>query len=296
MNDTVPVKNTAPLLLVTGVSGAGKSSALKVLEDLGFEAVDNLPVSLIGRLVADGDFPHPIAIGIDIRTRDFDADGFLGELDHLAQRPGMDVTLLFLDCDDEILGRRFEETRRRHPLADDRSVSDGLAQERRLLARVREQAGILIDTSDMALKDLKRTLEGHFALDGGTGPTIFVTSFSFRRGLPRDADLVFDVRFLRNPHYDPDLRPLTGRDEGVAAFISEDDGFQPFFDNLTSLVEPLFPRYAEEGKNYLTIAIGCTGGRHRSVFVAEKLNTWLTGKATRLQLRHRDLDKTDNSD
>ncbi len=296
MNDTTSTKTTAPLLLVTGVSGAGKSSALKILEDLSYEAVDNLPVSLIRRLVADGDFPHPIAIGIDIRTRDFDAGGFLGELDRLMQRPGMDVTLLFLDCDDEILGRRFEETRRRHPLADERSVSDGLRQERQQMARVREQAGVLIDTSDLALKDLKRKLEGHFALDDRTGPAIFVTSFSFRRGLPRDADLVFDVRFLRNPHYDADLRSLSGQDEAVAAFISDDDGFQTFFDNLTRLVEPLIPRYAEEGKNYLTIAIGCTGGRHRSVFVAEKLNAWLNGKAARIQLRHRDLDKVDNSD
>lgn len=296
MNKPTSVKSPAPLLLVTGVSGAGKSSALKVLEDFGYEAVDNLPVSLIRRLVADEDFPHPIAIGIDIRTRDFDAGGFLSEFDHLIQRPGMDVTLLYLDCDDEILGRRFEETRRRHPLADERSVSDGLRQEREQMARVRKQAGVLIDTSDLAPRDLKRTLEGYFALDDRTGPAIFVTSFSFRRGLPRDANLVFDVRFLRNPHYDPDLRSLTGNDEAVANFILEDDGFQTFFDNLTRLVEPLIPRYAEEGKNYLTIAIGCTGGRHRSVFVAEKLNAWLNGKAARIQLRHRDLDKMDNSD
>ncbi|MBC8338839.1 MAG: RNase adapter RapZ [Alphaproteobacteria bacterium] len=282
--------------MVTGVSGAGKSSALKVLEDLGYEAVDNLPVSLIGRLVSDGGLPHPIAIGTDIRTRGFDAGGFLRDLEQLIQRPGVDVTLLFLDCDDEILGRRFEETRRRHPLADERPISDGLRQEREQMDKVREQAGVLIDTSDMELKDLKRTLEGHFALDAHTGPAIFVTSFSFRRGLPRDADLVFDVRFLRNPHYDPDLRPLSGCDESVSAYISEDEGFQPFFDNLTRLIEPLIPRYAEEGKNYLTIAVGCTGGRHRSVFVAEKLNTWLGGKTTRLQLRHRDLDKTGNSD
>ena len=272
MNKSTSDKTAAPLLLVTGVSGAGKSSALKVLEDLGYEAVDNLPVSLIRKLVADGDFSHPIAIGIDIRTRDFDAAGFLDELDHLMQRPGTDVTLLFLDCDDEILGRRFEETRRRHPLADERSVSDGLRQEREQMARVREQAGVLIDTSDLALRDLKRTLEGHFTLDDSTGPAIFVTSFSFRRGLLRDADLVFDVRFLRNPHYDADLRRLSGRDEAVADFILQDDGFQSFFDNLTHLLDPLIPRYAEEGKNYLTIAIGCTGGRHRSVFVTEKLN------------------------
>ena len=286
--------SAAPLLLVTGVSGAGKSSTLKVLEDFGYEAVDNLPVSLIGRLVADVEFPHPIVIGIDVRTRDFDAAGFLVELNTLIERPNIDVSLVFLDCDDDVLVRRFEETRRRHPLADDSPISDGLSLERRLMASVREQAGVLIDTSDMALKDLKRTLEGHFGLQDGAGLSIFVTSFSYRCGLPRNADLVFDVRFLRNPHYDPDLRPLTGQDPAVGKFISSDQGFEPFFDALTRLLEPLLPRFVEEGKSYLTIAIGCTGGRHRSVFVAEKLNQWLNGKGQRLQLHHRDLDKPDD--
>jgi UPF0042 nucleotide-binding protein len=286
----------APLLLVTGVSGAGKSSALGVLEDLGYEAVDNLPVSLIGRLLGDGEFPHPIAIGIDIRTRDFNAPGFLEELNVLFRRPDMDVNLLFLDCDDEILGRRFEETRRRHPLADDRPISDGLRRERDLMATVREQASVLIDTSEMAIKDLKRTLEGHFGIETTAGLSIFVTSFSYRLGLPRNADLLFDVRFLRNPHYQRDLRDLSGQDKDVGAFISADEGFQPFFNNLTRLLEPLLPRYAEEGKNYLTIAIGCTGGRHRSVFVAEKLNNWLENKVVPIQLRHRDLDKPGNRD
>lgn len=286
----------APLVLVTGVSGAGKSSALGVLEDLGYEAVDNLPVSLIGRLVADGEFPHPIAIGIDIRTRDFNAAGFLDELNILVERPDMDVKLVFLDCDDEILVRRFEETRRRHPLADDRPIMDGLRRERDVMARVRDQASVLIDTSDMALKDLKRTLEGHFGIEAAPGLTIFVISFSYRFGLPRNADLVFDVRFLRNPHYQRDLMDLSGRDGDVAAFISADEGFKPFFDDLTRLLEPLLPRYAEEGKNYLTFAIGCTGGRHRSVFVAEKLFAWLEDKGRNLQLQHRDLDKAGNRD
>ncbi len=159
-----------PLLLVTGVSGAGKSSALKVLEDLGYEAVDNLPVSLISRMVSPGEFPQPVAIGIDIRTRDFNAAGFLGALNTLVERPDMDVKLLFLDCDDDVLVRRFEETRRRHPLADDRPVSDGLRRERVLMADVQKQANIIVDTSEMALADLKRTLEGHFGLEGEGRP------------------------------------------------------------------------------------------------------------------------------
>ena len=282
----------ALLLLVTGVSGAGKSSALKVLEDLGYEAVDNLPVSLICRLVAPGDFFHPVAIGIDIRTRNFNSAGFLEELGHLVERSDMDVTLLFLDCDDEVLGRRFEETRRRHPLADDRPVSDGIRREKRLMAPVLNRANITIDTSEMSLADLKRTLKGHFGIENEDELAIFVTSFSYRLGLPREADLVFDVRFLANPHYDLDLRDLTGLDEAVGRFISADSEFQPFFDDLTRLLGPLLGRYAAEGKSYLTIAVGCTGGRHRSVFVAEKLAQWLAKQDRPTDLRHRDLDKS----
>jgi len=293
MNEPTPILPAAsPVLLVTGVSGAGKSSALKALEDLGYEAVDNLPVLLIERMIAPGDFPHPIAIGVDIRTRDFDAAAFLEAMDMLTQRPDTDVKLLFVDCDDDVLVRRFEETRRRHPLSDDRPVSDGLRRERRMMAPLLEKAHVIIDTSDMALKDLKRTIEGHFTLEDSAGLAVFVTSFSFRRGLPRDADLVFDVRFLNNPHYDPDLQPLSGLDQAVGAFIAADEGFDTFFDNLTRLLEPLLDRYAKEGKSYLTIAIGCTGGRHRSVFVADKLTRWLDGKARHLQLRHRDLDQS----
>jgi len=280
-----------PLLLVTGVSGAGKSSALKALEDLGYEAVDNLPVKLIGRMVAPGDFPHPIAIGVDIRTRDFDAGGFLSEVDRLVARADLKVSLVFLDCDDDVLVRRFKETRRRHPLADDRPVSDGLARERRLMARVLERADVRIDTSEMALGDLKQVLDGHFGGEENVGLAVFVTSFAYKHGLPRDADLVFDVRFLRNPHYDMDLRPLTGLDDAVGAYIAGDPAYGPFFENLTRLLGPLLDAYAAEGKSYLTIALGCTGGRHRSVYVAEGLMTWLAETGRPAQVRHRDFDK-----
>ncbi len=282
------------VLLVTGVSGAGKSSALKALEDLGYEAVDNVPISLMGRLVGPGDFPHPIAVGIDIRTRDFDAEAFLGEIDALVERRDTTVELVFLDCDDDVLGRRYEETRRRHPLAVDRPVSDGIRRERQLIGPLRERADRIIDTSDMSLGDFKGVLDGHFGAAEAPGLAVFVTSFAYRHGLPRDADLVFDVRFLKNPHYDPALRPLTGRDQAVAAHIAEDDGFDPFFERLCDFLEPLLERYAAEGKSYLTIAFGCTGGRHRSVFVAERLAGWLNGLGQTIQLRHRDLDKPAN--
>jgi len=281
------------VLLVTGVSGAGKTSALKALEDLGYEAVDNVPISMLTRLVSPGDSARPLAVGVDIRARDFDAGAFLTRIDGLTELGEQDLELVFLDCDDDVLGRRFEETRRRHPLALDRPVSDGIAQERILMAPILERATRLIDTTDLAVGDMKRVLDGHFGLDSAPGLSVFVTSFAFRHGLPRDADLVFDVRFLRNPHYEPDLRDLSGRDDAVAAYVSEDEGYAAFFERLCGLLEPLLDRYAAEGKSYLTIAIGCTGGRHRSVFVAGELAGWLEGLGKATQLRHRDLDKSD---
>ncbi len=291
-------KTQPRVLLVSGVSGAGKSSALKLLEDIGFEAVDNMPLSLIGRLIpglegveAPEPDSQPLAIGVDIRTRDFDATRLLQLLEQFTESSGVHISLLFVDCDDDVLGRRFEETRRRHPLAADRPVIDGIRRERRVMEPLRARADYVIDTTDFALGDLKAQLEHSFGLDSDPGLAIFVTSFSFKRGLPRDADLVFDVRFFKNPHYDNKLRPLTGRDADVQAYIEKDDAFAGFFTHLTGMTGPLLPRYRAEGKSYLTIAFGCTGGRHRSVFIAERFHAWLKENSWRAQIRHRDLDK-----
>jgi UPF0042 nucleotide-binding protein len=282
----------ARVLLVTGMSGAGKSSALKTLEDLGYEAVDNLPLSLLAALISPGRaFARPLAIGVDIRTRDFGVAPFIQELDELIANPEIDVSLLFLDCDDEVLRRRFTETRRRHPLADDRPVTDGIRLERVRLARLRERADAVIDTTDFKPADLRRALEENFSPTRRPGLAIFVTSFAYGLGLPREADLVVDVRFLQNPHYDPVLKPLTGRDVAVGDFIRRDAGFAPFLDNLKRLLAPLLPRYEQEGKSYLTIAVGCTGGRHRSVFVAEQLGDWLAGQGQRVRVLHRDVGR-----
>jgi len=279
------------MVLVTGVSGAGKSSALNALEDMGYEAIDNVPLSLLDRLVTPGGFSHPVAVGVDIRTRDFGAQAFLDLLAGLRKHPDVQVGVLFLDADDQVLGRRYAETRRRHPLAIDRPVADGILQERALLAPLQEQADVVMDTSDMSLGDLKAAVEAGFPVQADPGLPIFVTSFSYRRGVPRDADLVFDVRFLRNPHYDLALRPLSGLDAAVGAHVAGDTGFDDFFRHLTDLIGPLLPRYAAEGKSYLTIAFGCTGGRHRSVFLAERLGAWLNGRGEKVRVRHRDLDK-----
>lgn len=289
---------TSRVVFVTGMSGAGKTSALKAFQDLGYETVDHAPLSLLDRLVVpaagDGASPaRPLAIGIDIRTRAFDADVFLQEFSRVANESGRHVELLFLDCDDQELSRRYTVTRHRHPLAVDRPLSDGLAVERRTIHPLRARADHVIDTTGLTLGDLKRILEAEFGDACEPGLTIFVTSFSFRLGLPREADLVFDVRFLANPYYEPELKALTGKDQKVAAYIRNDAAWVEFMDTLQALLRLLVPRYAAEGKSYLTIAIGCTGGRHRSVFVAERIAAWLAETAHRVRLFHRDVDRSD---
>jgi len=290
--DAQPDQSNAAVVVVTGLSGAGKSLALKSLEDLGFEAVDNLPLSLLAALLS-GDRTRPLAVGIDIRTRDFGAAPMLAELDRLRQERKISFSLLFVDCDDDVLARRFTETRRRHPLAVDRPLLDGIAHERKLVARLRNRADLVIDTSTLPPGELRRVLSGHYTFEDKSSLLLFVTSFSYRRGLPREADLVFDVRFLNNPYYVPELKSFSGLEPKIAEFIAADPGFEPFFDGLTGLLRPLLPRFALEGKSYLTIAIGCTGGRHRSVYTAERLAAWLRGLGQRVDLRHRDLDRGD---
>lgn len=281
-----------PVVILTGMSGAGLSVGLKALEDLGYEAVDNLPLPLLGALIDQGDMlTRPLAVVVDSRTRDFTAEGLLARMRELAGRPDLDLRLVFCDCEDEVLLRRFTETRRRHPLAIDRRISDGIARERSQLGPLRECADEVIDTSLLTIHEFRRLLTGRFQLSAEPGVRIFVMSFSFRHGLPREADLVFDVRFLQNPHYDPVLRPMTGLDRPVAARVEADPDFPEFFENLTGLLRPLLPRYNQEGKSYLTIAVGCTGGRHRSVFVSARLAEWLAGQGYRVSLAHRELDR-----
>lgn len=290
------------ILVVTGMSGAGRTTALKSLEDIGYEAVDNLPLSLLSSLArgpASGSSlkpARPLAIGVDIRTRDFGIDPFIGELDRLIQDDGFEVRTLFLDCADEVLIRRYAETRRRHPLDSERAVPDMIQLERRLLARLRDRADVVIDTTDKSPRRLKEMLSRYFDLAERSELSLFVTSFAFRQGVPREADLVFDVRFLQNPHYDEALRPLTGLDARVQEVIAADPDFKRFFGSLTAMLEILLPRYEQEGKSYLTIAVGCTGGRHRSVFVAERLVQWMEKRGWRPRLHHRDIQHRGGSD
>ena len=277
------------VILVTGMSGAGRSTALKIFEDMGYEAFDNLPLSLVPALIegAAADAPA-IAVGADARTRGFAIENVLETLDQVVGRTARQFSVLFIDCDDERLERRYTETRRPHPLAGDRPVMDGIRRERRVIFALRDRADLVIDTSLLTAADLKRLLTGHFAL-GASRLRIFVTSFAYRRGIPRDADLVFDVRFLANPHHVPELRAMTGHDPAVAAHIERDRDFAAFFAGLWKWLGPLLPRYETEGKAYLTIAVGCTGGRHRSVYVAERLAARLRETGRRVEVAHRDL-------
>lgn len=280
------------VVMITGLSGAGLSVALKALEDLGYEAVDNLRLSLVPALLEQADpRRRPLALVIDSRTRDFSAAALVGEVERLRGSGALDVRLLFLECGDEVLVRRFTETRRRHPLAVDRPVPDGIQHERALLKPLKQVADLVIDTTALSIHDLRRLLAGEFQPDAQPALQVFVTSFSFRMGLPREADLVFDVRFLANPHWDPELRPLTGLDAPVAERVASDPDYEGFFAHLTDLLRPLLPRYKQEGKSYLTIAVGCTGGRHRSVFVAERLAEWLKRLGLKVGLSHRDLER-----
>ncbi len=282
-------------VLVTGMSGAGRTTCLKMLEDLGYEAVDNLPVGLLARVFrpAGSGGPADVAVGMDSRTRDFEPRRLLRELGTLREGSGAAAAgpfLLFFDCEDAELQRRFSASRRRHPLADDLPVEEALGRERALMAPLRAEADLVVDTTGLAPPDLRRLLAGHFGPGAGRGRLgVAVVSFSYKQGLPRDADLVLDVRFLRNPHYIEALRPLTGLDPEVQAHVRADPDLEPFVERLQALLAPLLPRYEAEGKSYLTIALGCTGGQHRSVYLAERVAGWLRAQGRDAAVRHRDI-------
>jgi RNase adapter protein RapZ len=288
-------KRPKNILLVTGMSGAGKSTVLRTLEDLGWETVDNLPLLLLDRLLdtAPGegveDDDRPLALGIGTQTRGFDADSIVRRIRKLSEQTGHEVGTLFLDCAGAELERRFSETRRRHPLAQDRPATDGILRERELLAPLREWSNRLIDTTHLSANALQQDIRRTFAVDGLGKTVLTIGSFGFSRGLPRDADLVFDMRFLRNPHWVKALRPGTGKDADVSAYIAADPAYDPAMAQIEALLLLLLPRYQAEGKAYVTAAFGCTGGRHRSVHVAERMARRLREAGFSPTMLHRDL-------
>ncbi len=281
------------ILLITGMSGAGKSTALDTLEDLGWEVVDNLPLVLLNRLLAT-DLPQgtsdarPLAFGIDSRTRGFDADAIVARIKTMRD-DGARIATLFLDSGGAELERRYSETRRRHPLALDRPAADGIARERELLAPLRRWADHVIDTTSFASNQLKADIRARFGDAETSGPTLSVMSFGFSRGVPRNADLMFDMRFLRNPHWVDELRPMSGLDQPVSDYIQDDPAYADITNRIEELLIRLIPRYQAEGKSYVCIAFGCTGGRHRSVHMAERVARRLRNAAFSPTVTHRDL-------
>ena len=287
------------IVVLTGMSGSGKTTALRALEDLGFYAIDNLPIRLLDRLVelfGDGSSEYErLTLVVDARSAALRSPSELDVVPAILQNTraaGHDVEVVFLDASNAALERRYSETRRRHPMSRDGSVLDGIAREREVLEPLRSVASWTIDTTQLSVHELRRTIEHAFGTaDTDHRMSVTVLSFGFKYGPPHEADLVFDVRFLANPHFVEALRPLTGRDEPVAEFVASQPEAAPFLDKVHDLLAFLLPQYEREGKAYLTVAVGCTGGRHRSVALARALAAWLEGRGVRVHIRHRDVDR-----
>ena len=282
------------LVIVTGMSGAGKTIALKMLEDIGFYCVDNLPISLVDKfvqLVSEGTSIEKAALGLDIRSGEE-----LGNLDEILENwrsSNVDVQVLFLDANDTVLIKRYKETRRTHPLAGSGRLENGLEKEREKLAFLKREADYIIDTSMLLTRELRKELEKIFLQDARyKNMYVTVLSFGFKYGIPEDADLVFDVRFLPNPYYDEHLRPLTGQVQAVRDYVMQGGTADAFLKKLFDMIDFLLPNYINEGKNQLVIAVGCTGGKHRSVTIARALYEHLEAAGEYgIRIDHRDIDK-----
>lgn len=279
------------LVLVTGPSGAGRSTAVNALEDVGYEVIDNLPLSLLPRLIDGPPLGRPVAVGLDVRNRDFGVDAMIATIDALSARDDIDLSVLYIDCNEDELVRRYSETRRRHPLAQEAAPLFGIRRELELLVPIRARADALIDSSGVSPHDLRAEIEAGFGPSSGQKMGISLHSFSFKRGLPRGLDIVHDVRFLRNPHWDPALRGKDGRDPAVDAHIADDKRFMAYFTQLAQMTLFLLPAYREEGKTHLSIGLGCTGGQHRSVALAERLARTLVEQGWQVSIRHRELER-----
>lgn len=278
------------VIIVTGPAGAGRTTAIKAIEDFGVEVIDNLPLNLFNRILSGPPTGDRLAIGIDSRTRGFSVEALIEVIDSIAESKNYTPTLLYLDCRDSTLLRRYSETRRRHPASPDGSPLLGVKQEVETLRSLRDRADILLDTTELSPHHLRAELAGWFDKSGSKGLSVSVQSFSYKRGTPRAVDMMIDCRFLRNPHWDSTLRPLTGLVPSVGEYVSEDPLFKPFFEKLQDFVELLLPAYQAEGKAYFSIGMGCTGGQHRSVFVAEKLAAALAKKGWTVSTRHKEME------
>ena len=279
------------IVFVTGPAGAGRQTCLRALEDLGFEAIDNVPLRLVGALMKDPGDGLGTALGIDPRNREFSTNTVLDLLNAAPDASRASVELLYLDCATPVLLNRFSETRRRHPLAGDVPVEAAIEAEKSLLAPLRARAGVLIDTSELNVHDLRASVDAWFSPGVSRTINVSVQSFSYKRGVPRSVDMVFDCRFLSNPYWVPDLRAMSGVDQAVQDYVCADDKFADFARRTDDLVLSLLPAFADEGKSHLTVAFGCTGGQHRSVTVAERHAAALADAGWQVSIKHRDLDR-----
>lgn len=296
VTDDIPQQHDHRLVLVTGPSGAGRSTAINALEDLGYEVIDNLPLSFVPRLVEGTPTGQPIALGMDVRNRDFAASSLIELIDQLTRDPKVHLQVLYLDCQPGVLVQRYSETRRRHPLAPANSPVEGVDREIDLLAPIKVRADHLIDTTDLTVHGLKAEVTRWFGLGKGPNLSILVQSFSYKRGVPRGVDMVFDCRFLRNPHWDATLRACDGRDSAVASFVIDDLRFAEFYSKLKELLLFLLPAHLAEGRSHVSIAFGCTGGQHRSVTVAEMIADALADRGWAVSKRHRELERRSAAD
>ncbi|VCU59637.1 ATP-binding protein ManX [Tritonibacter mobilis] len=287
-NSVSAIAPQPPLVLVTGPSGAGRTTAINVLEDLDFEAIDNLPLRLVPALVNAGGADRPLVLGLDPRNRDFSTEAMVDMIDMLKARQGIKTTVLYLDAQADVLLRRFSETRRRHPLSPAESPELGVTRELDLMRMIRERSDVVIDTSDLNVHQLRAEVERLFAPKGRT-LAVALHSFSYKRGIPRSVDMVFDCRFLANPYWEPELRAHNGQDKEVQDYVMKDARYQGFFDRVLDLTLMLLPAYREEGKSHFSIAFGCTGGQHRSVTLAETLAKALAREGQQVSIRHREL-------
>ena len=293
MTKTVPDPSQAvpTVLLVTGPSGAGRTTAINALEDLGYEVIDNLPLSLLPRLL-DGPPPsRPLALGLDVRNRDFGTNALIETIDQLTGQSDLTAQVLYMDADEEELVRRYSETRRRHPLAPAGPPLAGISAERELLIPIRARADVLINTTGLSPHDAKAEVGRWFGSGEGGKLGVTLHSFSYKRGLPRGMDIVMDCRFLRNPHWEESLRQRDGRDPAVAEYVAADPRFHAFFTQVKSLIDLLLPAHKDEGKAHLSIGFGCTGGQHRSVAMAEQMASALAQDGWHVSKRHRELER-----
>ena len=293
-HEMIPIGETARLVVLTGLSGAGKSESIRALEDRGYFCVENLPVALVPTFAdllskGGGSVAERAAVVVDIRDPGF-LPGFIDVIKKLRQRKSLGVVVIFLEASDSALVRRFSETRRPHPLAEDQSALEGILRERKKLKEVKKLADHVFDTSELTVHELRRAFMDVVVVGAHKRLGVTLLSFGYKNGIPLESDLLFDVRFLPNPYFVPELRSLTGLDESVYRYLDQSESTKTFLNITSDFLRFLIPRYRNEGKSYLTIGVGCTGGRHRSVMVVERLSKTLEGlKDSRLRIKHRDI-------